>query len=70
MVVDNVPGGGDGEGGHNLLVDKRERSSRRVGAGGRVVDEGWDVGGGEEEFGPQIASLGGAGLQGLEVLLY
>ena len=46
VVVGNDPGGGDGEGGHSLLVDKRERTTRRVGAGGRVVGEGWDVGGG------------------------
>ena len=69
MLVHRASGGEDDEGGHRPLVDVGGMTTRRVGVESRVGDESRGVGEGEEGFGLQIASLGGAGLHESEVPL-
>ena len=68
IEVDYFPGDQNNEDGLRRLVDMR-RTTRGVGAGGRVGDEGGGVDGGEGGYGSQMTSLVGAGLCALEELL-
>lgn len=59
----------NGEGGLRCSADMKKMTARRVGAGGAAGDEGWNVSGGEGEYGSQITSLGEADLHESETLL-
>ena len=62
-------GDGEDESGHLFLVDMKGVAIWKVRARGTAGDEGRGVDGGEGGSDSQIASLGGARLRGLDVLL-
>ena len=68
IEVDYFPGDRNDEDGLRRLVDMR-RTTRGVGAGGMVGDEGEGVDGGEGGRGSQMTSLAGADICALEALL-